>query len=195
MKEVKYCPNHPRRKVEARGFCGACYSRLIRKEKLKLSLCIKCNKKPQRSRGMCSACYEKNRIGTRYFEPRNNTCSTCGIPTHNWGKLCSRCYRDRKVVSEPGYLDRKNYERIEKRFGITEEKYNLLLSSQENKCKICGGVNKSGRKLYIDHNHSTGEVRGLLCHNCNFLIGHCKENIEVLEKSIAYLQKYGTQGE
>ena len=41
----------------------------------------------------------------------------------------------------------------------------------------------------IDHSHETGKVRGLLCHNCNMLLGHSKDNINTLENAIMYLNK------
>ena len=42
--------------------------------------------------------------------------------------------------------------------------------------------------MMVDHHHASGKVRGLLCCNCNFVIGHCLENKEILRKAISYLE-------
>jgi hypothetical protein len=56
---------------------------------------------------------------------------------------------------------------------VTPEEYAALFSEQGGVCAICGNPPKEGgRALHVDHNHKTGEVRGLLCHYCNrFLVG------------------------
>lgn len=77
-------------------------------------------------------------------------------------------------------------------YGITIEQRNEMLVSQNHKCSICGvdEVNAVKGKLVVDHNHTTGSIRALLCHNCNTLIGHCKESEDVLLNAIQYLRKY-----
>lgn len=81
-------------------------------------------------------------------------------------------------------------------FGITMEDYKAMLLQQGNACAICRtektGVaekNKKERSLAIDHDHATGKVRGLLCHRCNFGLGHFKDNPDLLTKAAAYLTK------
>ena len=82
-----------------------------------------------------------------------------------------------------------------RRYGITQEIYNILLESQEFVCKICGKpestLNNRGevKPLSVDHCHSTGKVRGLLCHHCNVLLGRSLDNIEILYSAIEYLKK------
>ena len=49
----------------------------------------------------------------------------------------------------------------------------------------CGGP---GKYFHVDHNHATKVVRGLLCCNCNFVVGHCLDNVEILRAAIAYLE-------
>lgn len=66
------------------------------------------------------------------------------------------------------------------------KEYNLLYSYQDGNCMICG---EQFNILCVDHNHETGEVRGLLCQQCNLIIGNSKENPEILEKSINYLRR------
>jgi hypothetical protein len=72
---------------------------------------------------------------------------------------------------------------------ITESEYLNMWSKQEGKCAICGIPEHrcSKGKLFIDHNHVTNKVRGLLCSNCNSGIGFLKDNIGTLLKAIEYL--------
>ena len=71
-------------------------------------------------------------------------------------------------------------------YGLTEEEYNNMVLSQNNLCAICNNPSNN-KALAIDHNHKTGEVRGLLCQNCNLAIGLFKENIIIFNKAIEYL--------
>jgi len=51
-----------------------------------------------------------------------------------------------------------------------------MLAEQDNGCAVCGGVNSSGRRLAVDHDHETGRVRALLCHGCNVALGLVAED-------------------
>lgn len=70
-------------------------------------------------------------------------------------------------------------------YGLTIEDYNLLLKSQNNTCAICKLVEPAS--LCIDHDHVTGQVRGLLCNHCNVGIGMFKDNPAILNEAIRYL--------
>lgn len=73
-------------------------------------------------------------------------------------------------------------------FGITLEQYGDLLESQNGVCAICGSVERSGKRLAVDHGHKSGRIRGLLCGNCNRAIGLLKDDIELLHKAIRHLE-------
>lgn len=75
-----------------------------------------------------------------------------------------------------------------KKYGLSSEEYVLMVYSQRNKCAICHKVQK-GKALAIDHNHSTGKVRGLLCQSCNIGLGHFKDSIDLLINARDYLNK------
>ena len=86
---------------------------------------------------------------------------------------------------------RKN--NIRKRYGITPEQYDQLASAQGDRCALCY-TNNPGRNLKywnVDHCHKSTVVRGLLCHQCNVGLGAFKDNIEVMERAIAYLRAHG----
>ena len=76
------------------------------------------------------------------------------------------------------------------RYGLTGDDYEKLLDKQDNKCAICGATESTGRssKLYVDHDHETGEVRGLLCNHCNAGLGMFRDNIEALKAAVEYLE-------
>jgi hypothetical protein len=73
-------------------------------------------------------------------------------------------------------------------YGLDLEKYQALLDSQKGVCAVCFSAPER-RLLQVDHDHETGEVRGLLCRNCNLLLGHAKDSIPTLESALAYLRK------
>jgi len=76
-------------------------------------------------------------------------------------------------------------------YNITLEEYNKKLQAQNHKCVICGtDETQLTRKLHVDHCHSTGKIRDLLCVHCNTGLGHFKESIENLAKAISYLEKH-----
>ena len=78
-------------------------------------------------------------------------------------------------------------------YGIERGWYQKTFEAQGGKCAICGR-NNSGRsnskRFCVDHNHITGQVRGLLCHPCNSGIGKLKDDVDLLQKAIHYLQQH-----
>lgn len=88
----------------------------------------------------------------------------------------------------------KNREKIknsqlECSYKITLNAYNLMFDKQQGCCAICGKhQSKLKRTLDTDHNHTTNKVRGLLCSNCNFVLGHSNDSVDVLQKAINYLK-------
>lgn len=84
----------------------------------------------------------------------------------------------RRKVSERNY-------RIKKTYGITQEDYDRMYAEQNGKCAICG--QKSEKNFHIDHDHDTGEVRGLLCNKCNKALGFVNDSPTILERMIRYI--------
>ena len=76
---------------------------------------------------------------------------------------------------------------------LSEDKYEDLFLKQKGVCAICSKTNTPNRsngklqKLSVDHNHTTGEVRGLLCRECNMGLGKFKDSVYLLGKAIEYL--------
>ena len=72
-------------------------------------------------------------------------------------------------------------------YGITEEEYLALFDAQKGKCAICGGLPQK-KRLCIDHDHKTDRIRGLLCPQCNTLLGMAKDSPARLFAAIRYLK-------
>lgn len=118
-----------------------------------------------------------------YFKVK--TCTTC--KNDFTPSAPSQFYCGQKCRGKNSY-----YQRV---YGITEAEYEAMKKEQNNKCMICDsegfciGKNGHTEKLVVDHDHKTGKVRGLLCHNCNRALGLLQDNVEVLLKAVNYLRK------
>ena len=75
-------------------------------------------------------------------------------------------------------------------WGISLDQFNELKNNQGGKCAICMEIPKSDKHFHVDHNHITGEIRGLLCSNCNVGFGNFKENEQILRNAINYINNY-----
>lgn len=77
--------------------------------------------------------------------------------------------------------------RLKNRFGLTTEEFSAMVLEQNNKCKICECEMDTPQ---IDHNHTTGKIRSLLCRSCNTSLGLVKENTKILYNMISYINAY-----
>jgi hypothetical protein len=102
--------------------------------------------------------------------------------------IATKAYNNNKhkhVLRKKVYSWNKTYG-----INITYEVYLQMLKQQDNKCAICLTSDKDLEKLLsVDHCHTTGKVRGLLCGNCNLALGNFKDRLENLENAIIYLKK------
>lgn len=81
--------------------------------------------------------------------------------------------------------DKVKNTKLKDRYGITLEQYNRMLLQQQDQCKICG---MNEKRLFVDHDHVTGKVRGLLCFSCNTALGHFKDSVTFIESALNYLK-------
>ena len=77
------------------------------------------------------------------------------------------------------------------RYGLTVDTYKAMLLKQENKCLLCSRefTDIGDTEPHIDHCHTTGIVRGILCHGCNTALGKLGDTEEAILKVLEYLQK------
>jgi hypothetical protein len=87
------------------------------------------------------------------------------------------------------YSGRKS--QLKNLYGLSMDKYEGLLEKQENKCAVCGiDFQLLTRNPHIDHNHNTGEIRGILCSNCNTALGLLKDDVVRVQKLMEYIVKF-----
>jgi hypothetical protein len=100
--------------------------------------------------------------------------------------LLDRAKEQRK--NNPERIAKQRRRSLERLYGLSMEAFNALLLKQGGCCAICRTNAPGGKRNWqVDHSHSAGHIRGLLCHNCNLLLGHACDSIEVLGRAIVYL--------
>ena len=167
-------------KIKAKGLCQSCYDKATQP----VAECKNCGKTRRiKTKGYCASCAETIRI-------KNSSVTTNKVRKyHEEYRLRPESVRkskDRyaKRILDPDYTNkctRAGFLRRLSKYGITEEFY---ISECNKGCCICG----STYRLHIDHNHSTGKYRGILCGKCNQGIGLLNDNAELLQKAAIYLQ-------
>jgi|SRR5262245_26476785 len=109
---------------------------------------------------------------------------------YNWG--CLECWK--KYQAEYRKNNREKiveYQRNSKyktKYGITLNEYNKILEFQQGGCAICRKL--SNRPLVVDHDHVDNHIRGLLCNDCNLVLGYLHDDEELLWKMAEYLKKH-----
>lgn len=102
------------------------------------------------------------------------------------GPRCATCWRGEIHRRKEAAHDA----RIEKVYKITGDDYRRMYEAQGGRCAICRRATGKARKLAVDHNHQTGEVRGLLCKPCNrYGLGvFARDNPEIFDRAADYLR-------
>lgn len=128
--------------------------------------------------------YEKNsRLSLYGSDSPSSYSHTC--------KTCTKATRELYVInnSEKARLADKNAY-LKRKYGIDLAYYNQMFINQNGCCATCEThQSELNRTLCVDHNHETGEVRGLLCMSCNRAFGLLKENVNTLKNLITYKLK------
>ena len=142
------------------------------------------------------------------------TCRTCGevkalkhyhkakVNTDGYEHRCKDC---KKAITQTEEFKEKRRQRsykyaLKHHYGLTVEDYEQMIEDQGNRCACCGDhwdnvVSRQAHARWcVDHNHETGEVRGLLCNACNAMLGHAQDSIHRLAKGIEYLNERGSYG-
>jgi hypothetical protein len=142
---------------------------------------------------------------TKKLERECITCGSSFSPYHEASVTCSKVCR-RAVDAEEKNRRRRVGEAIDpearrainrrnnyRRYGLTPEQVEFKVEAQEGKCAICG-FPPSGKgiyaKLHVDHDHHTGQVRNMLCANCNRVLGMMGEDPARLQAAVDYLLRH-----
>lgn len=111
-------------------------------------------------------------------------------------RVCHRIYAQSEAGIKAGEKWRhshigcrvKRKSQLKRKFNLTLEQYDRMFEQQNGKCAICDQTEISNKELSVDHDHQTGEIRGLLCMNCNLLLGKIESTPELFSKIVKYLQ-------
>lgn len=144
----------------------------------------------------CKSCDQKKTLDQFYSEPRVSDGRTA---------RCKECIKTAASVhystNKDNILKRNKAEysseqerakKLRRTYGISLDVYEHMLEEQDHKCKICGSTDPrhNSGNFVVDHCHTEGHVRGLLCGECNLMLGKAHDNISTLQNAITYLAKY-----
>lgn len=103
----------------------------------------------------------------------------------------AKVYAKEYYKKNPPHPEKVRARKLKHRFGITLDQYNEMFEKQEGCCDICKKHQSEFKKrLAVDHCHTTGEVRALLCASCNQALGMLNEDSKVLKNMILYIKKF-----
>ncbi len=136
----------------------------------------------------CTKCNEQKSIEEFHRDRRKPDghlaqCKPCRAETNKrWWKANPE-YDKARYWSDP---ESHRERHLIRKYGVDLAAYEKMLSNQKGKCAICG--KEQERAFDVDHDHKTGRVRGLLCSNCNRMLGHAQDNPQKLIAASKYLE-------
>jgi len=136
--------------------------------------------------GLCITCYEKNR---RENSEKYKTYQKEYQKKHKL--MHPEIYR-KSAAKWWKSKGRFRLSHVKRLYGITPDDYWKIFEDQKGKCKICNTTIPGGRfrLLAVDHDHISGNIRGLLCCNCNYLLGYAMDNTEILLSALLYINAF-----
>lgn len=136
--------------------------------------------------------------------PQTKRCPQCGqtLPTSSFGTdrrrrdglrgWCKECDAGKKRTARARKARRawtKRDNHLKRKYGISTQQFDALLAHQDGRCAVCSSRHTKSSPLHCDHDHTTGEVRGLLCGPCNRSAGLLGEDPERIARLAAYVRK------
>ena len=129
----------------------------------------------------CNSCANSLKAGGQgmaYTADGQKLCNDCRLRPQKHNSVCQECSVARRKVY---FREVMRFER----YGVTKEWFEERFTG---KCEICQCPVEYG-SVNIDHCHTTGKVRGLLCHLCNKGLGAFKDNLQALRAAVTYLEE------
>ena len=139
---------------------------------------------------ICSKCGEDKPV-TEFYKAHDKQSKNNPEGYKSHCKTCVKEQRNEYYKTPEGYKYQIEKSWRDKGILFTTEEYQELLEEQAYGCAICGAKsNRNGSRLCVDHDHKTGAIRGLLCHQCNTSLGQLEDSIDMLNNAIKYLEKH-----
>ena len=120
----------------------------------------------------------------------------CGhVPIPYANGLCKKCYHSKWMndwyqrTKSNRQTDHWRERNLKVKFKMSVQEYDALLTNQSGVCKICSRPPKN-KRLAVDHNHETGNIRGLLCGPCNTALSHVERTSNFSQKALKYLEDH-----
>jgi len=167
--------------------CISCVKRIYSQIKTETKICSRCKIEKNKERfplskstksGLYLYCAECSKLAKRESNKRTQT-----------QKTKKSQYFSNYKSKNPEIFKETNKRTKLAIFGLTVSEYEEILKTQNGLCAICKKKQNAEKSLAVDHNHKTGNVRGLLCSNCNTALGLFKDSIVNLESAIIYLKE------
>lgn len=181
-------------------FCKHCGTQFETSDPRRIYCSDKCNWSAQNAKRLAK--------GEKYQPRKCRVCDKEYVPLQKRGigKLtcsdeCLKIHRaawakERRETTK-SWTEREIKSRLKTRYGLTPEQYAKMLEDQNGACLICNGNDLNSRQhqkvrqpLVVDHCHTTGKIRGLLCSHCNRALGLFEDKIDLLQKAANYLQSH-----
>lgn len=162
---------------------------------------------------VCKTCGLTKALDDFYRAPgmrdgRRNECKTCNLAAKReryladpqaaiarvkrWQQENPERYREnqRRIRSSPAGKERQRAGHLRRKYGITVEQYDELLASQGGRCAICRREPRPDISLHLDHDHQSGQLRGILCFRCNNALGDFDDDSTLLRAALGYLGQH-----
>lgn len=141
------------------------------------------SRKPQNSpqTKVCSRCKASFPLGDFYKNKQHSS---------GYKSACKKCSsKDFRKWRHSNIEEIRKQDRVTyyvRKYGMDKNKALALVQDRTGLCEICN----SEVELVVDHNHTTGQVRGMICSHCNSALGYSRESPLILQEIISYLEKY-----
>jgi len=165
--------------------CKVCKTEYVKKKANQKYCSLQCRRRANREKswkGDKPLCTWTKGLNNVNATPKH--CINCGtefVPNSNNQQYCKICASDR-------YKFYARNQRFKSAYGITVDDYNKMFKDQEGCCAICNRhQSELSITLAVDHDHVTGDVRGLLCRDCNQILGLAQDSPQTLANAMLYL--------
>jgi hypothetical protein len=132
----------------------------------------------------CTKCGIQKPLSEFYKDKRTkdkhrNCCNICSINYHSLWNLKNKEYKASHTLLQ--------------KYGITLDDKKSMINKQNNLCEICKSQLLNTEEACVDHCHTTGKIRDILCRKCNSLLGQAKDSTQILKSAILYLDKHANK--